>query len=64
MMVKGAKPAMVSTAWLAQVVVSARPKRNGVMMRCRRPHLTSLAQAFSNDLENTHGNLSAILLSL
>ena len=57
------KSAMVSTCWLAQVVVSARPKRNGVMMRCRLPNLTSLAQAFSNDSENTHWNLSAIIVS-
>ena len=43
--------------------VSARPKRNGVMVRIRRQNLASVPQALSNDSENTHWNLSATMLS-
>src|SRR2546425_663966 len=57
------KSANVSTDWLAQVAVSARPKRNGVMMRCRRQNFTSVPQALSRGSENTHWNLSATMLS-
>src|SRR2546428_11479297 len=53
----------VSTDWLAQVAVSARPKRNGVMMRCRRQNFSSVPQALSRGSENTHWNLSATRLS-
>src|SRR5712692_3236948 len=42
------------TCWLAQVAVSARPKRNGVMTRWRRQNFTSLPQALSRAAENTH----------
>src|SRR2546427_7734688 len=52
------KSATVSTRWLAQVAVSARPKRNGVMVRMRRQNFASVPQALSNDSENTHWNLS------
>src|SRR3989442_376647 len=57
------KSANVSTDWLAQVAVSARPKRNGVMMRCRRQNFSSVPQALSRGSENTHWNLSATRLS-
>src|SRR2546426_3897570 len=57
------KSARVSTRWLAQVAVSARPKRNGVMVRMRRQNFASVPQALSNDSENTHWNLSATMLS-
>src|SRR6266568_3554408 len=57
------KSARVSTRWLAQVAVSAKPNRNGVMVRWRRQNFTSLPQAFSSDSENTHWNLSATMLS-
>src|SRR2546425_3271296 len=57
------KSANVSTDWLAQVAVSARPKRNGVMMRCRRQNFSSVPQALSRGSENTHWNLSATMLS-
>src|SRR6266571_4774015 len=57
------KSATVSTRWLAQVAVSARPKRNGVMMRCRRQNFASVPQALSRGSENTHGNLSATMRS-
>src|SRR5215475_12303669 len=57
------KSANVSTGWLAHVVVRAKPKRNGVMMRWRRQNFTSVPQALSRDSENTHWNLSAIMLS-
>src|SRR3989442_14649397 len=57
------KSANVSTGWLAQVAVRARPKRNGVMMRCRRQNFTSVPQALSRGSENTHWNLSATMLS-
>src|SRR2546428_1456415 len=57
------KSANVSTDWLAQVAVSAKPKRNGVMMRCRRQNFSSVPQALSRGSENTHWNLSATMLS-
>src|SRR5712692_9648877 len=57
------KSANVSTGWLAQVAVRARPKRNGVMMRCRRQNFVSVPQALSRGSENTHWNLSATMLS-
>src|ERR1700730_17646478 len=57
------KSANVSTGWLAQVAVSARPKRNGVMMRCRRQNFASVPQVLSRGSENTHWNLSATMLS-
>src|SRR5216684_271041 len=57
------KSANVSTGWLAQVAVSAKPKRNGVMMRCRRQNFVSVPQALSRGSENTHWNLSATMLS-
>src|SRR2546428_3929303 len=57
------KSANVSTGWLAQVAVSARPRRNGVMMRWRRQNFTSVPQALSRGSENTHWNLSATMLS-
>src|SRR5258706_369891 len=57
------KSANVSPGWLAQVAVSARPKRNGVMRRCRRPNCASVPQALSRGSENTHGHLSATRLS-
>src|SRR2546428_5178636 len=57
------KSANVSTGWLAQVAVSAKPKRNGVMMRCRRQNFSSVPQALSRGSENTHWNLSATMLS-
>src|SRR2546423_11128914 len=57
------KSANVSTGWLAQVAVRARPKRNGVRMRCRRQNFASVPQALSRDSENTHWNLSAAMLS-
>src|SRR6266576_6821577 len=57
------KSANVSTGWLAQVAVSARPKRNGVMMRWRRQNFASVPQALSRGSENTHWNLSATMLS-
>src|SRR5437588_2282066 len=57
------KSANVSTGWLAQVAVRARPKRDGVMMRCRRQNFTSVPQALSRGSENTHWNLSATMLS-
>ncbi len=55
------KSANVSTGWLAQVAVRARPKRNGVMMRCRRQNFASVPQALSRGSENTHWNLSATM---
>src|SRR5207244_6760468 len=68
------KSANVSTRWLAQVAVSARPKRNGVMMRCRRQNFASVPQALSRgsekhplELVSDHAQLSVIhrgLLSL
>src|SRR5262249_47473700 len=57
------KSANVSTGWLAQVAVRAKPKRNGVMMRCRRQNFTSVPQALSRGSANTHWNLSATMLS-
>src|SRR5712691_5274762 len=57
------KSATVSTGWLAQVAVRARPKRNGVMMRWRRQNFASVPQALSRGSENTHWNLSATMLS-
>src|ERR1700682_569516 len=57
------KSANVSTGWLAQVAVSARPKRNGVMMRGRRQNFASVPQALSRGSENTHWNFSATMLS-
>src|SRR5712692_3166384 len=57
------KSANVSTGWLAQVAVSARPKRNGVMMRWRRQNFSFVPQALSRGSENTHWNLSATMLS-
>src|SRR5438067_6893722 len=57
------KSARVSTRWLAQVAVSARPKRNGVMVRWRRQNFVSLPQVLSSVSENTHWNLSATMLS-
>ena len=57
------KSATVSTRWLAQVAVSARPKRNGVTMRRRRHNFASVPQALSRGSENTHWNLSATMLS-
>src|SRR5256885_6046630 len=57
------KSANVSTSWLAQVAVRARPKRNGVRMRCRRQNFASVPQALSRGSENTHWNLSATMLS-
>ena len=57
------KSAHVSTGWLAQVAVSAKPKRNGVMRRCRRQNFASVPQALSSGAENTHGNVSATMLS-
>src|SRR6266699_5246882 len=57
------KSANVSTGWLAQVAVRARPKRNGVMMRCRRQNFAALPQVLSRGSENTHWNLSATMLS-
>src|SRR5438874_132033 len=56
------KSANVSMGWLAQVAVSARPKRNGVMIRWRRQNFASVPQALSRDSENTHWNLSAAML--
>src|SRR5712691_7625266 len=67
------KSAMVSTRWLAQVAVSARPKRKGVMMRWRRQNFPSLPQALQRfgkhpwELISDHAQLSVIhrgLLSL
>src|SRR5215510_15224307 len=55
------KSANVSTGWLAQVAVRARPKRNGVMIR--RHNFASVPQALSRGSENTHWNLSATMLS-
>src|SRR5256885_5199674 len=57
------KSARVSTRWLAQVAVSTRPKRNGVMVRWRRQNFVSLPQVLSSVSENTHWNLSATMLS-
>jgi len=57
------KSAHVSTGWLAQVAVSAKPKRNGVMRRWRRQNFASVPQALSSGAENTHGNVSATMLS-
>src|SRR4030095_2284267 len=57
------KSARVSTRWLAQVAVSARPKRNGVMVRWRRQNFVSLPQVLSSVSENTHWNFSATMLS-
>src|SRR6266536_5949977 len=57
------KSANVSTGWRAQVAVRARPKRHGVMMRCRRQNFASVPQALSRGSENTHWNLSATMRS-
>src|SRR5713101_6294920 len=57
------KSANVSMRWLAQVAVSAKPKRNGVMMRWRRQNFPSVPQALSRGSEHTHWNLSAIMRS-
>src|SRR6266545_7468114 len=47
------KSANVSTGGRAQVAVRARPKRHGVMMRCRRQNFASVPQALSRGSENT-----------
>src|SRR5712691_596811 len=57
------KSANVSMRWLAQVAVSAKPKRHGVMRRWRRQNFPSVPQALSRGSENTHWNLSATMLS-
>src|SRR6266851_7513720 len=57
------KSANVSMRWLAQVAVSAKPKRNGVMMRWRRQNFPSVPQALSRGSEHTHWNLSATMRS-
>src|SRR5712691_706997 len=57
------KSANVSMRWLAQVSVSAKPKRHGVMRRWRRQNFPSVPQALSRGSENTHWNLSATMLS-
>src|SRR6266545_5709350 len=46
------KSANVSTGWRAQVAVRARPKRHGVMMRCRRQNFASVPQALSRGSED------------
>src|SRR4029434_2735393 len=56
------KSAMVSTRWLAQVAVSARPRRKGVMMCWRRHHFTALPQAVSSTSEHSqcHGSATGV----
>jgi hypothetical protein len=46
-----------------QVAVSARPKRNGVMVRMRRQNFAAVPQALSRASENTQWNLSATMRS-
>ena len=65
------KSARVSTRWLAQVAVSAKPKRNGVMIALAptklRGFATGVEQRFGKhplELVSDHAKLSVIHLGL